>query len=118
MPPPQLVHKYVELFVLCPSCKLPETEYKIKNEVIFHKCAACGAKEAVDMTHKLCTYILAQHKKAKKEAAKGGKGKKEKKEKKEGKEKKEKKVRPRRFVESSGVCLRVPRHANTTPHLT
>ena len=63
----QLVHKYVELFVLCPSCRLPETEYKVKNEIIWHKCAACGAKEAVDMTHKLCTYILAQHKKAKKE---------------------------------------------------
>ena len=32
-----LVHKYVELFVLCPECKLPETEYKIKNEMISHK---------------------------------------------------------------------------------
>lgn len=67
-----LVHKYVELFVLCPSCRLPETEYKVKNEMIWHKCAACGAKEAVDMTHKLCTYILAQHKKAKKEVSEVG----------------------------------------------
>jgi translation initiation factor 5 len=63
-----LVHRYVEKFVLCPNCGLPESEYKIKSEMIFHKCAACGAKEAVDMTHKLCNYILAEDKKAKKEA--------------------------------------------------
>jgi translation initiation factor 5 len=62
-----LIHRYVEIFVLCPNCGLPETEYKIKNECIFHKCAACGAKDMVDMNHKLCTYILAQDKKAKKD---------------------------------------------------
>jgi translation initiation factor 5 len=62
-----LIHRYVEIFVLCPNCGLPETDYKIKNECIFHKCAACGAKDMVDMNHKLCTYILAQDKKAKKD---------------------------------------------------
>ena len=35
------------LFLYC-------AEYKIKNGSIFHKCAACGAKEMVDMTHKVC----------------------------------------------------------------
>jgi translation initiation factor 5 len=69
------VHKYIEAFVLCPSCKLPETDYKIKNGCIFHRCKACGAKDMVDMGHKLCTYILAQDKKAKKEGKKAGKGK-------------------------------------------
>ena len=69
----KLIHRYIELFVLCPNCKLPETEYKIKNEVIWHRCAACGAKEMVDMGHKLCNYILAQHKKDLKEAKKAGK---------------------------------------------
>jgi len=64
------VHKYVERFVLCPNCGLPETVYKIKSECIFHRCAACGAKEMVDMNHKLCTYILAQDKKNKKDKAK------------------------------------------------
>merc|ERR1712157_647575 len=67
-----LIHKYVETFVLCPNCNLPETEYKIKSGLIYHKCAACGAKEMVDMSHKLCTYILAQEKKAKKENKKSG----------------------------------------------
>mmetsp|Transcript_5084 Transcript_5084/g.14858 ORF Transcript_5084/g.14858 Transcript_5084/m.14858 type:complete len:413 (+) Transcript_5084:47-1285(+) len=72
----KLMHRYIEAFVLCPNCGLPETEYKIKNDCIWHKCAACGAKEMVDMNHKLCNYILAQDKKAKKEAKKNGKDKK------------------------------------------
>lgn len=68
-----MIHKYIESFVLCPSCGLPETHYKIREGCIYHKCAACGATEMVDMEHKLCTYILAQHKKQKKEKAKAKK---------------------------------------------
>ena len=83
-----LIHRYIDKFVSCPNCHLPETEYKIKNEMIYHKCAACGAKEMVDMGHKLTTYILAQDKKAKKEGKKG-KNKKDKEDKK--KDKKDKK---------------------------
>lgn len=79
------IKKYIDIFVLCPSCSLPETEYKIKNGCIYHKCAACGAKEMVDMSHKLCTYILAQDKKKKKE------GKKDKSKKGDKEEKKSKK---------------------------
>ncbi len=85
------VHKYIEAFVLCPSCKLPETDYKIKNGCIFHRCKACGAKDMVDMGHKLCTYILAQDKKAKKEGKKAGKGKDKEVEEEKKKSKKEKK---------------------------
>jgi translation initiation factor 5 len=62
-----LIHRYVEAYVLCPNCRLPETEYKIKHDLIFHKCAACGAKEMLDMNHKLTTFILAQDKKNKKD---------------------------------------------------
>lgn len=70
----ELMHRYIEKFVLCPNCRLPESEYKIKNDLIFHRCKACGAKEMVDMSHKLCNFILAEDKKAKKEAkSKGGK---------------------------------------------
>ncbi|KAL7568767.1 hypothetical protein ACA910_021757 [Epithemia clementina (nom. ined.)] len=78
-----LIHKYIEKFVLCPNCGLPETNYKIKSETIYHKCAACGAKEMVDMSHRLCNYILAEEKKVKKD-----KGKNKKDEKKAKKEKK------------------------------
>jgi translation initiation factor 5 len=67
-----LINRYVEKFVLCPNCRLPETDYKIKSECIYHRCAACGAKDMVDMQHKLCNYILAEDKKAKKEAKKNG----------------------------------------------
>merc|ERR1712238_153878 len=55
-----------ESFVLCPTCGLPETRYSIKNGTIWHKCAACGAKEMVDMNHKVTNYILAEDKKEKK----------------------------------------------------
>lgn len=74
----QLIHKYIDAFVLCPNCGLPETDYKIKNGLISHRCAACGAKEMVDMSHKLTNYIIAH--KPKKPA--GGKGKETKEEKK------------------------------------
>mmetsp|Transcript_14120 Transcript_14120/g.35468 ORF Transcript_14120/g.35468 Transcript_14120/m.35468 type:complete len:408 (-) Transcript_14120:157-1380(-) len=100
----KLVHKYCEGFVICPNCGLPETKYSIKSGVIWHRCAACGAKEMVDMGHKLTNYILAQDKKNKKDKnkkknrdAKKGKDdsdedkEKKKKDKKEKKAKKEKK---------------------------
>jgi len=73
--------RYIENFVLCKNCRLPETHYKIKDGMISQKCLACGAKESVDMTHKLTSFILAQHKKNKeatKDAAKGEKKEKKK----------------------------------------
>lgn len=91
-----MIKRYIDEFVLCPGCCLPETEYKIKNGCIYHKCAACGAKEMVDMSHKLCNYILAQDKKAKKE----GKGKK-KKDKNEKDEKKKDKKDKKKSKESA-----------------
>mmetsp|Transcript_25814 Transcript_25814/g.42341 ORF Transcript_25814/g.42341 Transcript_25814/m.42341 type:complete len:401 (-) Transcript_25814:165-1367(-) len=69
----KMLHRYIEIFVLCPNCRLPETDYKIKSGTIWHKCAACGAKEMVDMNHKLTNYILAQDKKDKKSGKKGKK---------------------------------------------
>merc|ERR1712070_495104 len=76
--------KYIEHFVLCKNCRLPETQYKIKNGILSQKCLACGAKENCDMSHKLTTFILSQHKKKKDEEKKGEKEK-EKKEKKAAK---------------------------------
>ena len=86
----EAIKKYIDVFVLCPQCGLPETDYKIKSGCIYHKCMACGAKEMVDMNHKLCTYILAQDKKAKAEKKKGDKGK-DKKDKSKGDDDKDKK---------------------------
>ncbi len=83
-----LLIKYIEQFVLCPSCHLPESTYKIRGGVIYHNCLACGAREGIDMQHKLTTFILNAAKKAKKEKAKSKEGKDSKKKKdKDGKEK-------------------------------
>lgn len=92
----QNLHKYIENFVLCKKCRLPETHYKIKDGLISQKCLACGNKDTVDMTHKLTTFILAQHKlhkKLKEKDEKSGdkKDKDAKKEKDKSEKKKEKK---------------------------
>ena len=50
-----LVHKFVDIFVLCPVCKYPETKLKIstKNKTIMHVCKACGAKSMVGLSQKI-----------------------------------------------------------------
>jgi translation initiation factor 5 len=96
----QCVHKYVEKFVLCPECGLPETTYSIKQGCIYHRCAACGAKEMVDMNHKLCTFILAQDKKKKKDKSKTDKTKKPKDEGEKDPEKEEKKKKKKKSKDS------------------
>jgi hypothetical protein len=69
-----LTYKFIDLFVLCPICHLPETKLKIEGKKksceIFHVCHACGAKELVDMGHRLCAYLIKEKESAK---AKGGK---------------------------------------------
>lgn len=87
---------YIEKFVLCPSCRLPETSYKIKHEIIYHQCVACGARETVDMQHKLTTYILKQHKMEKKEKKGDKDDKKKKKDKDKGDDKKEEKKKKKK----------------------
>ena len=43
----RLIKKYIDVFVVCPVCKLPDT--KIVKEKRFHflKCEACGAKSSI-----------------------------------------------------------------------
>lgn len=96
-----MIHKYIEVFVLCPNCRLPETEYKIKNGCIFHRCAACGASEMLDMSHKLTTFILAQHKKLKKEKSKDKKKSKKDDNSEEGDKDKKKKDKKKKDKKSS-----------------
>ena len=88
-----LISKYIELYVLCKNCRLPETHYKIKSEIIYQKCVACGNKDECDMTHKLSSYIIKHHKKAKVEKESKG----------EKKEKKEKKSKNREEDEQAGA---------------
>ncbi|GAA5970457.1 hypothetical protein JCM11641_001719 [Rhodosporidiobolus odoratus] len=54
-----LLDKFINKFVLCSSCKNPETElFLTKNEIIRADCKACGHQGDVDNRHKLCTFII------------------------------------------------------------
>lgn len=50
---------FINKFVLCASCKNPETDFAItKNDDLFRDCKACGHRSPVDLRHKLASYIL------------------------------------------------------------
>jgi len=58
----ELLDVFIEKFVLCRSCKNPETELVIlkvnRTEDIIRDCKACGERTGVDMRHKLTTFIV------------------------------------------------------------
>ncbi|KAJ8072296.1 eukaryotic translation initiation factor 5 [Marasmius tenuissimus] len=58
----ELLDGFIDKFVLCKSCKNPETELIIikqgRNEHIIRDCKACGERTDIDMRHKLTTFIL------------------------------------------------------------
>lgn len=57
----ELLDGFIKKFVLCPECDNPETVLvpNQKKKIIGQQCMACGYQNAtVDMTHKVCTYIL------------------------------------------------------------
>lgn len=49
---------FISRFVLCKSCKNPETEINIKDGRILLDCKACGQRTQVDIRHKLSGFIL------------------------------------------------------------
>lgn len=54
----ETLRKFIDMFVLCTNCNLPETDLKLKkNGNIYQACNACGTEALCDMTHRLCTYI-------------------------------------------------------------
>ncbi|KAF8972179.1 domain found in IF2B/IF5-domain-containing protein [Flammula alnicola] len=58
----ELLDVFIDKFVLCKSCKNPETELVIlksgRTEEIIRDCKACGERTGVDMRHKLTTFIV------------------------------------------------------------
>src|ERR1700761_9424197 len=69
----ELLDGFIEKFVLCGSCKNPETDLIItKNEMIVRDCKACGERTSVDMRHRLSPYILKNPPKKKGKSSKGG----------------------------------------------
>jgi len=63
----ELLDSFIDKFVLCGSCKNPETDVVItKSEDILLDCKACGQRTRVDMRHKLVPFILKNPPKVKK----------------------------------------------------
>lgn len=50
--------RFIEKYILCPVCKLPETTLKTGKESIKAKCRSCGKISKLDSTHKVATHIL------------------------------------------------------------
>lgn len=53
----QILDKFIEKYVLCPNCKLPEIRIFIKKGEIRCKCRACGTISKLDDKHKFSTHI-------------------------------------------------------------
>ena len=49
-----LINKYV----LCGTCGNPETEFKLKKNVIFLECQSCGHQTKADNQHKFADFLL------------------------------------------------------------
>lgn len=61
---------FINKFVLCKSCKNPETDINIKDGRILLDCKACGQRTQVDIRHKLSGFILKNEPKGGKKAKK------------------------------------------------
>jgi Domain found in IF2B/IF5/eIF4-gamma/eIF5/eIF2-epsilon len=56
----KLLDKFIEMFVLCPTCKLPEIviSVNVKHTSLRMSCNACGYHAIIKSGHKLVKYIL------------------------------------------------------------
>ncbi|ODN84430.1 hypothetical protein, variant [Cryptococcus amylolentus CBS 6039] len=58
----ELLDSFIVKYVLCPSCKNPETEIfvtgKSGHESMHRDCKACGAQTPMEMRHKLSAFIV------------------------------------------------------------
>lgn len=68
---------FINKFVLCGSCKNPETEIIItKDQDLVRDCKACGKRTPMDLRHKLSSFILKNPPESFEGGAAGGKKKK------------------------------------------
>lgn len=81
----KLLTKFIDSFVLCPRCRLPEIKLAIKSNIKYD-CAACGDNGVLPTNHRLSGYIV---KSKQKDKEKGKDKKKGKRDKKKGKEEEE-----------------------------
>merc|ERR1711904_535085 len=52
-----LLDKFIDIYVLCQNCHLPEIDLYVKKGVIQGACKACGWRGDLDNVHKLATFI-------------------------------------------------------------
>jgi translation initiation factor 5 len=38
----ETIYPFIETFVLCPTCKLPELKYSVKKNLLYGRCSACS----------------------------------------------------------------------------
>lgn len=50
----KLLNDFINVYVLCPYCNLPETNLIYHKKNIYHKCDACGHETAVNPAARLC----------------------------------------------------------------
>merc|ERR1712151_400711 len=54
----QLVDKFIDTYVLCKGCRLPEIDIAVKKGMVVAACKACGWSGELDNIHKLASYIV------------------------------------------------------------
>mmetsp|Transcript_69488 Transcript_69488/g.187851 ORF Transcript_69488/g.187851 Transcript_69488/m.187851 type:complete len:252 (-) Transcript_69488:10-765(-) len=53
-----LLDKFIEKYVLCQNCNLPEIDMVVKKGAIMAGCKACGWSGELDPAHKVATFIV------------------------------------------------------------
>jgi translation initiation factor 5 len=49
---------FIDEFILCGKCRLPEMALLVENEVAFGLCNSCGHETQIIQTHKLSKYLI------------------------------------------------------------
>ncbi len=53
-----VLNAFIDQYVLCPVCTLPEIVLSVKKEALRYKCKSCGAKSDIRSAHKLSSFIV------------------------------------------------------------
>lgn len=53
-----ILDKFIEMYVLCMGCHLPEIDMNVKKGALNYKCNACGSIGMLDCAHKAATYMI------------------------------------------------------------
>jgi len=54
----QYLFGFMDFFILCPTCRLPELKHKFKSSKVSAKCFGCGWKGKIQSGHKVMKYII------------------------------------------------------------